>query len=84
MAVNDTATLASAPGSVSGNVTGNDTVGADQPGYVVKEVSFGGTITAVPTVWNSDHCWGAWQSDHRTGWVLHLYRIFGGRRCVQL
>jgi T1SS-143 domain-containing protein len=49
IAVNDTATLASAPGSVSGNVTGNDTVGADQPGYVVKEVSFGGTITAVPT-----------------------------------
>jgi T1SS-143 domain-containing protein len=49
LAVNDTATLASAPGSVSGNVTGNDTVGADQPGYVVKEVSFGGTITAVPT-----------------------------------
>ncbi len=48
VAVNDVATLSQAPGSVSGNVTSNDDVGEDEPGYVVKEVSFGGSTVAVP------------------------------------
>ena len=48
VAVNDVATLASAPGSVSGNVTANDTVGEDRPGYVVKTVTFGTTTVEVP------------------------------------
>jgi hypothetical protein len=43
LAVNDTATLGQCARVCVWNVTGNDTVGADQPGYVVKEVSFGGS-----------------------------------------
>ncbi|MCB1550431.1 MAG: type I secretion C-terminal target domain-containing protein [Alphaproteobacteria bacterium] len=48
VAVDDVATLAHAPGSVSGNVTTNDDVGEDEPGYVVKEISFGATHVGVP------------------------------------
>lgn len=48
VAVDDTATVASAPGSVSGNVTGNDKVGEDQPGYVVKQVVYNGVTYPVP------------------------------------
>jgi T1SS-143 domain-containing protein len=50
VAVNDVATLASAPGSVSGNVLGNDTIGTDKPGYVVKTITFEGNTVNVPTV----------------------------------
>ncbi|HNQ91588.1 MAG TPA: DUF5801 repeats-in-toxin domain-containing protein, partial [Alphaproteobacteria bacterium] len=49
VAVNDVATLSQAPGSVTGNVTGNDDVGEDEPGYVVKEITFGATTVGVPT-----------------------------------
>ena len=49
VAVNDVATLASAPGSVSGNVVLNDTIGTDKPGYVVKSITFEGNTVAVPT-----------------------------------
>ena len=45
--MDDVATLAHAPGSVSGNVTTNDDVGEDEPGYVVKEISFGATHVGV-------------------------------------
>ncbi|MDD3021875.1 MAG: DUF5801 repeats-in-toxin domain-containing protein, partial [Alphaproteobacteria bacterium] len=48
VAVNDVATLTRAPGSVSGNVTANDDVGEDTPGYVVKEISFNGHTVGVP------------------------------------
>ena len=48
VAVDDVATLAHAPGSVSGNVTTNDDVGEDEPGCVVKEISFGATHVGVP------------------------------------
>jgi T1SS-143 domain-containing protein len=48
VAVADVATLSSAPGSVSGNVTANDDVGADEPGYVVTKVTFGSTTVTVP------------------------------------
>ncbi|MCB1558749.1 MAG: type I secretion C-terminal target domain-containing protein, partial [Alphaproteobacteria bacterium] len=48
VAVNDVATLSQAPGSVSGNVTTNDDIGEDEPGYMVKEISFGGTTVGVP------------------------------------
>ncbi len=48
VASNDTNTVASAPGTVSGNVTANDNVGQDTPGYVVKQVTFGGTVYNVP------------------------------------
>ncbi len=48
VATNDTNTVASAPGSVSGNVTANDNVGQDTPGYVVKQVSFNGVPVAIP------------------------------------
>ena len=47
-AADDVATLASAPGSVSGNVTSNDNVGEDKPGFVVKAVTFEGKTVDVP------------------------------------
>ncbi len=47
-AANDFATLDRAPGTVTGNVTSNDHVGTDTPGYVVKAVSFEGTTVNVP------------------------------------
>lgn len=49
VAADDTNSVGSAPGSVSGNVTANDDVGLDEPGYVVKTVTFGSTTVDVPT-----------------------------------
>ncbi len=40
--------MASAPGSVSGNVTSNDNVGEDKPGFVVKAIAFEGKSVDVP------------------------------------
>jgi T1SS-143 domain-containing protein len=48
VAVNDVATLSSAPGSVTGNVVTNDDVGADEPGFVVTKVTFGSSTVSVP------------------------------------
>ncbi|MFA7277356.1 MAG: DUF5801 repeats-in-toxin domain-containing protein, partial [Pseudobdellovibrionaceae bacterium] len=48
VAANDTATLETAPGSVSGNVVTNDDIGSDKPGYVVTAVTFNGTTYNVP------------------------------------
>jgi T1SS-143 domain-containing protein len=50
IAVSDSASVAPGTMSVSGNVTANDIVGHDLPGYVVKEVSFGGATHTVPSV----------------------------------
>lgn len=49
VAVNDSNSVASAPGTVTGNVTSNDSVGEDKPGYTVKQITFGGTTVDVPT-----------------------------------
>ena len=51
VAVDDVNSLASAPGSVSGNVLTNDDAGADEAG-IVKSVSFNGTTVAVPVTGN--------------------------------
>jgi len=50
VAVDDVAAVPHHSLAVSGNVTDNDTVGEDQPGYVVSEVSFNGTAVAVPAI----------------------------------
>ncbi len=52
VAVNDSRTVLSSQDIVTGNVTVNDTVGADSPGYIVKSVTFAGVTYAVPTSGN--------------------------------
>jgi hypothetical protein len=52
LAVNDTRTVLSSQDVVTGNVTVNDTVGADSPGYTVKSVTFAGITYAVPVSGN--------------------------------
>ncbi|MBP9868343.1 MAG: type I secretion C-terminal target domain-containing protein, partial [Alphaproteobacteria bacterium] len=52
IAVNDTRTVLSSQDVVTGNVTVNDTVGADSPGYTVKSVTFAGVTYAVPVSGN--------------------------------
>jgi T1SS-143 domain-containing protein len=50
VAANDSNTVAPGTMSVSGNVTDNDNVGQDEPGYVVTQVIFNGVPVTVPAV----------------------------------
>ncbi|MDY0029561.1 MAG: DUF5801 repeats-in-toxin domain-containing protein, partial [Pseudobdellovibrionaceae bacterium] len=48
IAVNDVVTVVDPNVSVIGNVTTNDYIGEDAPGYIVSEVDFNGTVHVIP------------------------------------